>query len=146
MADQNANPPIIAYQSGYKYQLVETYTVETGIVTNTIIDTTFIRLEADGLLMTRAAYAWDGPSGPAFDTLNAMRGSLGHAALFQLMRMGLLDRKWFGAANKLYRKWCLEDGMWRIRAWWQFEGVDLFAEGATRASARKKIIYAPGAP
>ena len=133
----------IAYRGGYKYQLTKTYTVETGIVINSIIDTTFIRLEAEGLLTIRFAYAWDGPSGPTFDTASAMRGSLVHDALYQLMRMGLLDRKHRGAADKGFHRMCIEDGMWRIRAWYFLQGVDLFAAGAVKAKARKRIIHAP---
>ncbi len=136
-------PPRIAYRKGYKYQLAETASVQTDIFPDEDIETQFITLKRDGMLKVYGAYAWDGPSGPTFDTPSAMGGSLFHDALYQLMRMGLLDRKWRHAVDKLYRRICLEDGMWPPRAWWHFEGVDHFAAGAAQAKSRKLIITAP---
>ena len=59
------------------------------------------------------------------------------------MRMGLLELIWRTVADLLYRRICLEDGMFRIRAWYHYQGVDHFAAGAASVEARKKIIIAP---
>ena len=40
-----------------------------------------------------ARYAWDGASGPTFDTKDTMTPSLIHDAFYQLMREGVLDVK-----------------------------------------------------
>ena len=102
-----------------------------------------IRLDEVGMLIIQSLYAWDGPSGPAIDTPDAMRGYLGHDALCQLMRMGLLGRKWISHANKLYHKWCLEDNMWPPRAWWHFKGTNIGGKSATDPKNRRKVIIAP---
>lgn len=57
--------------------------------------------------------------------------------------MGLLDESYRHAADEEFRRICLEDGMSKLRAWYSFEGVDLFAAGAASSDARKKIITAP---
>lgn len=133
----------IKYREGYKYQLAEDYQVQTDIKQVSRIKTKFIELDETGLLTIRSGYAWDGPSGPTWDTPSAMGGSCAHDGLYQLMRMGLVDLKWRAAADLLYRRICLEDGMLRIRAWYHYEGVDHFAAGAASADARKRIIIAP---
>lgn len=134
----------IEYRSGFKYQLATTYEFATGSATNPLT-TEFIDMDASGLLTIRHGYAWDGPSGPTFDTASAMRGSLVHDALYQLLRMKLLEPVWRHRADEIFYKLCLEDGMWKIRAWYFKKGVDMFAAGAARASARKRTIFAPKA-
>lgn len=133
----------IKYKKGFKYQLTEKYTISTSIRQVSRIDTRFISLDEEGLLIIKAGYAWDGPSGPTIDTPNSMRGSLVHDALYQLMRMNLLDQSWRGASDKEFRRICLEDGMWKIRANIFYIGVDIFAAKAASTEARKKIITAP---
>ena len=82
----------IYYQSGYKYQLREAYTHQLPpAVVNFItapITTRFISVTMTGLMSFNDAYAWDGPSGPTFDTKTFMRGSLVHDGGFQLIREG----------------------------------------------------------
>ncbi len=76
----------IRYRSGYKYQLVDDYSVKVRVKPDENISTEFIALDKDGVLKMNQGYAWDGPSGPTIDTKNFMRGSLVHDALYQLMR------------------------------------------------------------
>lgn len=86
----------------------------------------------------------DGPSGPTFDTLTFMRGSLVHDALYQLMREGGLDRQMYReAADITLRQICLEDGMNPIRAWWVYQGVRLFGNPSADPANREPIEYAP---
>ena len=114
----------IRYRSGYKYQLCTDYRVRVDIVPDYDIETEFVQLDRSGVLTIRHGYAWDGPSGPTFDTRNFMRGSLVHDALAGLLRDAYLPRTtWFAAINKELRKICMEDGMWRLRAWWVYLGV-----------------------
>lgn len=62
-----------------------------------------------------------------------MRGSLVHDALYQLMRERHLDYKEHRQyADELLRDICLEDGMSRVRAWWVYQAVHIFAEMAAR--------------
>jgi len=135
----------IRYKGGYKYQLCKTYTVWTEIRPPRVIKTQFICLTPDGLLRIRRGYAWDGPSGPAIDTPNFMRGSLVHDAFYQLMREGYLDPEQYRRpADQLLRDICIEDGMTRIRACWVYLGVR-FASGPCASPAGiKPVCTAPG--
>jgi uncharacterized protein DUF1353 len=115
---------VIQYREGYKYQLAADYRTEIEIRVAQPIVTEYILLDRDGWLMIRKGYAWDGPSGPTIDTKNFMRGSLVHDALYQLMRLDLLDHDTYrDDADRILRRICLEDGMSPLRAHWVYVGV-----------------------
>jgi len=116
----------IDYKGGYKYQLKKEYKVDTPIKPKTKKVSQFITLDITGGLTIKAGYAWDGPSGPTFDTKSFMRGSLVHDALYQLMREGLLCKEFHRKiSDLLLQVHCKEDGMSSIRAWWVYFGVRL---------------------
>lgn len=138
----NAYIERIAYREGYHYQLWQLYSVDTGIKPEQMVDTQFISLDTTGRITISAGYAWDGPTW-AVDTLNFMRGSLVHDALYQLMRAGLLSAKHRKAADSLLRKHCIEDGMSAIRAWWVYAGVRLGGDAAAHASSERRVVVAP---
>jgi hypothetical protein len=118
----------------YKYVLVEDYRHQTGLRPGAPVDIApVLHLAADGLLTIQKGYAWDGPSGPTWDTRNFMRASLVHDALYQLMREERLPRMYRDTADQLLRQICLEDGMCSICAWWVYHAVRLF--GASSAAA-----------
>jgi hypothetical protein len=133
---------MIKYKKGYKYQLWETYSTQTNIL-GYDITTNFITLTPDGLLTILKYYAWDGPSGPTFDTKNFMEGSLVHDALYQLMRMGLLPQSCKEYADDRLRSDCIRDGMSKFRANYVHFGVDLGAKAAANPKNEKKIFTAP---
>ena len=143
------------YKTGYKYQLAENYRT-TIPITGKTIKQGFISLTVTGILTLKKGYAWDGPSGPAIDTKNFMRASLVHDALYQLLRkrrLGLhpdtqresdLDHNaWRGVADRLLQRMCIEDGMWKVRAWWVYKFVSVFGGPAADPSNEKKILTAP---
>jgi hypothetical protein len=135
---------VIAYRGGYKYQLQRTYVVSVPIRPAEAIRTAFIALDVTGELAIKEGYAWDGPSGPTIDTLNFMRGSLVHDALYQLMREKHLDHRVHRkAADQALRDMCLEDGMWRLRAWPVYWAVRWFADFAADPSRKYPMVYAP---
>lgn len=108
----------------YKYVLAADYAIETGLLPSFESEIEgLVRLSATGRLEVLKGYAWDGPSGPALDTNNFMRGSLVHDALYQLLREGLLPQECRDYADRLLQKICLEDGMSQLRAWWVYQGV-----------------------
>lgn len=134
----------IKYKAGYKYQLQENYSVTIPIKPATDIITEYITLTAQGLLFLKEGYAWDGPSGPTVDTLNFMRGSLLHDALYQLMREGRLDRNLHReTADQILRDTCLEDGMWSFRAWYVYQAVRLFARESADPALDHPPVMAP---
>ena len=134
----------IAYAKGYKYQLRENYVVLIGIRPEFEIKTNYILLSVDGTLTVVAGYAWDGPSGPTIDTLNFMRGSLVHDALYQLMRERYLDHDLHrDAADRELQRICIEDGMSKIRSLWVYYGLRIGGSKAADPLNDNPTIYAP---
>lgn len=134
----------ISYKKGYKYQLVAPYKTKINIKPNQHIPFTYIELTTEGNLNIKKGYAWDGPSGPTIDTLNFMRGSLVHDALYQLMREEYLNKKEHRqSADRLLKKMCKEDGMNALRAWWVYIGVRLGGSSSADPENLRPIIKAP---
>lgn len=108
---------MIHYKEGYKYQLTRPYSVQTGICPPATIDYPYWTLHDDGLLEVSAGFAWDGASGPTFDTKSSMRPSLVHDCFCQMAKDRRLDYKTYAPQyNDLFRRMCIEDGMWGWRA------------------------------
>jgi hypothetical protein len=128
----------------YKYQLMEPYQLKTGIK-GYQVDTPYLKLAEDGLLEISKGYAWDGPSGPTIDTLNFMRGSLVHDALYQLIRIQGIPPAYKEYADLLLKKNCLEDGMSKFRASYVFHAVRLFGGPSAKPGSDKpdRIICVP---
>ena len=133
----------ITYRKGYKYQLVETYQIQTDLF-GYEIDTVYIALTKNGLLTIRVGYTWDGCSGPTIDDETNMRGGLVHDAFYQLLREGLLPSEYRHLADHLLKQICLEDGMNPIRAAYYFEGVEHFGSSAAQKGNNPyPILVAP---
>jgi len=133
----------IEYKSGYKYQMASDYSIDVDAFPKDDISQSFLGLTKEGLLTIRYGYAWDGPSGPTIDTKTFMRGSLVHDALYQLLRMGLLPPEHRLTADQELRRICREDGMNRIRAWYAYHAVRLFAYDYSIAEGKKPVHTAP---
>jgi hypothetical protein len=135
----------IHYRKGYKYQLVLPYSVQTDIRpgADIVSPTGLFGLTAEGLLWVNAYYAWDGASGPAIDTNTIQRGGLCHDVLYQMMRDGLLDIGYRGAADALLRQLCIEDGMLPIRALYVYYGVRFCGKVCALPEHENKVITAP---
>lgn len=156
----------IYYKTGYKYQLAEDYGMETNIILaqeTGRISIPFVGLWERGALHIKAGYAWDGPSGPAIDTKNFMRGSLVHDALYQLMREENIDPGIYrDQADRLLQQMFIEDSLiiinrssapsilkkiriatMRLRAWWIYKSLALFARSASDPENQKPVITAP---
>lgn len=133
----------IAYTAGYKYQTEDTYSTVVSIQPAIAIDTYWIRLTPKGRLTIRCGYAWDGPSGPAIDTPNFMRGSLVHDALYQLIREGHLPADCREPVDQELQRICLEDGMSALRAWWVYQAVRFGGGPAADPAHRRPVLRAP---
>jgi hypothetical protein len=133
----------VFYRAGYKYQLAETYEASLPFHPSQSISVQFITFERDGVLTIRSGYAWDGPSGPTFDTKNFMRGSLVHDVLYQLIRNKWLPEEFRAKADDLLKQHCLEDGMSKVRAWYVHRAVSRYAMSAADPQNAKKVYYAP---
>ena len=133
----------IRYKGGFKYQLAEDYSVRVKIFPVEMLDTKFLCLTRTGVLTLRHGYACDGASGCAFDTKTIMRGAFVHDALYQLLRLGLLPQRYRLEADEELRRICLEDGMWKVRAWWVYRAVRLGGGPSTSPENKKVIMLAP---
>jgi hypothetical protein len=124
----------IHYREGsYKYQLRAPYVIKLEIRPAHGAGTDWLTLETDGTLTIRSGYAWDGASGPTWDSKSSMRASLVHDALYQLCRLKLLDLRYRDEADAIFRRICSEDGMFGPRAWLWYHAVRIFAKPAATA-------------
>ncbi len=128
----------------YKYQLTEQYNLKIGIKKYKV-ETPYLKLYEDGELEISKGYAWDGPSGPTFDTLNIMRGALVHDTLYQLIRIKEIQPQYKEYADLLLQKICLEDGMSTFRANYVYHAVKWFGGASAKPGSEKpdKIICVP---
>jgi len=133
----------IYYRKGYKYQLYRDYTIHVAICGHEA-DVDFLKLTKDGKLTTKAGYAWDGPSGPTWDTLDSMRGSLVHDALCQLMRLGVIPGSYREYTDNLFKQILIEDEMDPVRAEiWRLGVSSSLADFASKAGNDRPILEAP---
>jgi len=123
----------------YKYNLHSDFEYSTGIQLEHPAELRFIEMDANGYLVIKSGYSWDGPSGPTVDTKNFMQGSLVHDALYQLMREGVITQHQRKRADEILREICIADGMSRIRAWEVYQGVRIGGD----SSARPDMLSAP---
>lgn len=134
---------MIKYREGYKYQLAEDYPVLTPIFPVSLIEHEFFTLKLDGTLIVKRGYAWDGASGPTFDTKSSMRPSLVHDCFCQMMRDSSLDYSWHERVNLLFKEMCIEDGMWSWRAAIWHRAVEFANAGDPAQGPDGEILTAP---
>lgn len=135
----------ISYSDGFKYQTRSDSELFVGVAfaLKEDIVSKWITLTADGWLFIKHGYAWDGSSGPTFDTRNTMRGSLVHDALYELIRKEFLPPSAKSIADQLYYDYLITDGVWKMRAKWHYVGTRWKGKSSTLPSHKKEILYAP---
>lgn len=111
------------YSSGFEYQLREDFFIQTAIRPEVPAKFLFVELNTEGMLFIKKGWAWDGASGPTFDTKSSMVAAMVHDALYGLMKRELLARKYKTEADKLFYDLLIEDGMWKWRAKLWYEAV-----------------------
>jgi len=135
--------PQIRYRKDYKYQIVNEYQVDIGILPELDVFTDFMALSKRGILTVLKGYSFDGPSGLTIDTKTFMRGALIHDCCYQAIRLRHLPQGARLKADANLRKHCLEDGMCAIRAWYVYKCVRWFGGYAADPANKKQIITAP---
>lgn len=133
---------MIKYRDGYKYQLAQSYTVITP-VTGYRVEDEYYSLHEAGILTVRSGYAWDGASGPTFDTQASMRPSLVHDVFCQMMRAKQIPFELQDAVNQFFYDQCVEAGMWSWRAWLWYKAVEMADCGNPEQGPDRPIITAP---
>lgn len=134
----------IYYRAGYKYQLAESYSVQTPIKPDAPVKHEYFTLAKTGKLWIKKGYAWDGASGPTFDTKSSMRPSLVHDVFCQMMRSRLLDFDlWQDKVNELFKQHCIEDGMGGFRAGYWHAAVEFANAGHPDQGESNPVQEAP---
>ena len=98
----------------YKHKLFKSYRIQTTYRPKKRIETEFITLCKNGVLIIKIAYRWNGLT--FFPEIKSMiRASLIHDALYELMKERLLDYKTDrNTADNLFREESVKDRTWRI--------------------------------
>ena len=134
----------ILYRAGYKYILAESYSVTTPIKPDMPIKHEYFTLSKNGKLWIKKGFAWDGASGPTFDSKSSMRPSLVHDAFCQMMRSRLIDYdKWQDKVNEFFKQQCKEDGMWGMRASIWYAAVEFANAGHPDQGESNPVQEAP---
>lgn len=134
-----ASKEILYQKVCYKYLLHQDLVVKTSIEGAAFQIPKYVYLTQDGWLTIKAGYAWDGPSGPTWDTPDFMSGSCIHDALYQAMRQRRLHQEWRAQADKELIRACKRAGMpwWRRRyVLWALRRFAAFA-----AKPRTDAVY-----
>ena len=122
----------LLYFDGYKYLNARPWSVKTPFVGMPCMapahdgGAPWVRLDIDGWMHFRAGYAWDGPSGPTWDTPNSLRGSQAHDGPYQLSRLSLLPDRSEAMRERVDRflyAMLRQDGMSWVRARLWLRGV-----------------------
>jgi len=135
----------ISYEKldGWKYRLADEYEIHIRFFEGEEgRGNEYVWLEY-GRLAIRKGYAWDGPSGPTWDTPNWMRASLVHDAMYQLIRESHLPIALRKQVDLLMLKALREDGMSRARSRTAYIGVRMFGRRSAHPRPVRKILRAP---
>lgn len=134
----------MSYQKGFKYQLTEIITLDTPIYPPTSrVDWRYLDVDDSFRLTLHKGYAWDGCSGPTWDTDNTMIPGAFHDAGYWLGRNGYYKgveeeaKKWWDAQ---FKNLLLDSDMWGIRAQYYYLGVSYFANKAFSPDSIKETF------
>lgn len=93
----------------WKYMLTHDYRHVT-VISGAEYDGPYVSLNNDGVLTLYSGYAWDGMS-YAPDWREALRASLVHDALYQLIGLGVLTMDERAYADTEFKRILIEDGV-----------------------------------
>lgn len=118
--------------TSYKYELYEDLTVAIPELSEYEFTHGYFEL-SQGLLLIRKGYAWDGVSGPTFDTKNTFVGGIVHDALYQSIREKFLPSTKKSTADKILRRLLREHGMSWFRSQYFYLGVKWFGKPSIKS-------------
>ena len=112
----------ILYRDGYKIQVAAPYRFELPkeFPRDVMYNDDYLKVE-NGFCEIAAGYASDGPSGPALDTKDFIRGAVEHDAIYQLLRVSAFSPRLRDVADRHLVEKCKQDGM----PWWRRQYVYL---------------------
>lgn len=112
----------------YKYRLNKTCCIYVGVEGR--VKHEYFTLYK-GYLWIKRGYQWDGATWfPDFKS--AIKSSLLHDCLYQIMKLGLIDKSNRKTADLYFKNMCVKDGMWKGIALIAYTGVRLFGNIAIK--------------
>ena len=121
----------------YKFELAQTYQIQTEIFPEKQIVESYVGLGVDGLLTIFNGFKIDGVT-HSITTSNVMRAAFVHDALYQLMRSGKLPLSYKDKSDKLFYDILIKDGTAKFRAWYMYQAVKLFGEKYAKPTSKKE--------
>jgi len=97
----------------YKYQVMETIEIDLPCDFGYLKETFWVRLVGNKLTITKG-YCWDGSTCTV--DKKSMIASLAHDAIYQLIRLKKLAKKYVKLADKVYRYMCIKEKLPKWRA------------------------------
>ena len=110
----------------YKYELLEDEKFVCAIPKE--ISTGYANIH-NYIITAITRYAWNGITGwPKWlkEPKCSRRATLIHDAIYQMIKEGLLGMYWRKTADLIFKRICIEDGMWKWTAWLFYYIVRLF--------------------
>lgn len=129
------------YRKGYKIQLAEDsmFILSDKFRGLKPIHTKFITL-VDCVLVVKEGYASDLASGPTWDTENTKVPAVGHDALYELSRLGLIPFELWPEMDEMLIQWLDERDTAKFRQWYWEKGLK-WAKGKHAHPKNKKKVY-----
>jgi hypothetical protein len=139
----------VYYSDGYRWLLREDAAFQTYLC-GYDVHNDMIALSPSGFLLVKRGYATDGVTGITgtpwawlLERPWLRRGSFGHDAIYQLIRLGLLPRECKKAGDQLLHDCCLQDGAWAWQADFALTMVRRHGQGAVMPSSERPVLVAP---
>ena len=128
------------YRKGYKYQIADDEVIPLSTpLGGLVFNSNFFYANGDGFLVILNGYAWDGVSGPTIDTESTYIPGLGHDALSQAVREGLIPDEMLPFVHKEFNIWLWKMKMVNFRRWYYYEAVKKFGNRHAQAGKTRKV-------
>jgi hypothetical protein len=118
----------LKFINGFKYQTVEDFIIKVPIFPESNLYDEFCILYKDGTLLILKGFAWDGASGPTYDSKDSQIAAVVHDALYRLIRAGKLDKSYKDQIDTIFYNLLIKNGMSNIRAKIWYLGVKYFGK------------------
>ena len=111
----------------YKFELAQTYQIQTEIFPEKQIIESYVGLGVDGLLTIFNGFKIDGVT-HSITTSNVMRAAFVHDALYYLHRKGSLPISYRPKVDLLFYNILLQEGTAKFRSWYMYQAVKNYGE------------------
>lgn len=96
---------------------------------------------SNGKIIVTTGYAWDGGSGPVFDTKSVLLPSLIHDCFYQAIRLRLLPNSYRKLADLQFKKLLIKNKCFPPRAFLFYIGLRIFGGLWNKKDMKRGTIY-----